>query len=374
MLLEGLDTWLIGAILLLWIGSLWIARPEPQQIQPQTDSVSLTREGMRDLIEQFSLPVLLLDRSRIIIANSAARVVFGNHIVGQDARVALRHPQAVALLDRKKGGSVTVQGLTTQRSIWQITRHAINDRYWVIELHNRTAEADISRAHTDFVANASHELRTPLASIIGYVETLTEQDESLDPATRKRFLETVLREARRLQSLVSDLMSLSRIEAEKHDRPSEELDMAKLVAKAAAEGGSAKDKARIRVDAPKTEIMVRGDRQQLEQLVRNLVDNALKYGDPKGIVDVKIAREDEDRATFTVTDQGEGIAPEHLPHLTRRFYRTDPGRSLAAGGTGLGLAIVKHIVERHRGRLDISSNPGQGTVVTVRLPTIEQTT
>jgi two-component system phosphate regulon sensor histidine kinase PhoR len=174
MLFAGVDIYLVGAVLLVWLGSLWIVRPEHARPPQQPDSVQLTREGMRDLIERFSLPLLLLDRNRIIIANSAARVVFGKHILGQDARVALRHPQAVALLDRKRGGSATIQGLTTQRSIWQVTRHAINERYWVIELHNRTAEADISRAHTDFVANASHELRTPLASIIGYVETLVE--------------------------------------------------------------------------------------------------------------------------------------------------------------------------------------------------------
>ena len=373
MLLAGVNPLLIAAMLLLWIGSLWIVRPEPQPVQPQTDSVQLTRDGMRDMIEQFSLPLLLLDRNRIIIANSAARVVFGKHIIGQDARVGLRHPQAVALLDRKKGGSAVIQGLTTQRSIWQVTRHAINERYWVIELHNRTAEADISRAHTDFVANASHELRTPLASIIGYVETLTDEKETVDPETANKFLETVLREARRLQTLVSDLMSLSRIEAEKHDRPEEPIDFAKLVAKAAREAGTTQQKPRVRTKIPKKEVWVRGDAQQLEQLVRNLVDNALKYGDHSEPVDVAVKRDEGDRVAMTVTDRGEGIPAEHIPHLTRRFYRTDPGRSRAAGGTGLGLAIVKHIVERHRGRLDITSKSGEGTVVTVKLPTIEQT-
>ena len=369
LLIAGANYWVVGGVVLAWIGSLWWAIPEPQVIQQQPDSVQLTREGMRDLIERFSLPLLLLDRNRIIIANSAARVVFGKHILGQDPRVALRHPQAVALLDRKKGGSATIQGLTTPRSIWQLTRHAINERYWVIELHNRTAEADISRAHTDFVANASHELRTPLASIIGYVETLTDEDDKVDPETAHKFLETVLREARRLQTLVSDLMSLSRIEAEKHDRPSQKVDLAKLVPKAAKEAGSPKQKSRIKLKIPDVEMTVRGDSQQLEQLVRNLVDNALKYASQSEPVDVALRRE-EDRAVLSVTDHGEGIAAEHIPHLTRRFYRTDPGRSRAAGGTGLGLAIVKHIVERHRGRLNIESQAGVGTTVTVRIPMV----
>jgi len=124
---------------------------------------------------------------------------------------------------------------------------------------------------------------------------------------------------------------------------------------------------RIKVDAGTTPAPVSGDHVQIDQLIRNLVDNALKYGDPEEPVMVGIAT-DEDRVTLTVTDRGPGIAPEHLPHLTRRFYRTDPGRSRASGGTGLGLAIVKHIVERHRGTLDFASRLGEGTIVTVRFP------
>src|SRR3569833_20547 len=372
LLVMGANPWLAVASMLVWLGTLWTVAPEVEQVRLQPDSVQLTREGMRDLIEQFSLPLLLLDGNRIAIANAAARVAFGKHVVGQDARVALRHPQAVALLNRPEGGAVTVQGLTTPRSIWQVTRHAINERYWVIELHNRTAAADISRAHTDFVATASHELRTPLASIIGYVETLTDEQEAVDPETARKFLDTVLREAKRLQSLVSDLMSLSRIEADKHDLPSAQVDLAKLVPQAAKEAGSPRDKVRIKITAPLADVPVRGDAQQLEQLVRNLVDNALKYGSAEGQVDVTLAI-DEGRAVIRVTARGEGIDREHIPHMTRRFYRTDPGRSRQAGGTGLGLAIVKHIVERHRGRLDIDSKRGEGTVVTVRLPIVDST-
>ena len=115
-----------------------------------------------------------------------------------------------------------------------------------------------------------------------------------------------------------------------------------------------------------------GDLHQLEQVVRNLVDNALKYGAHDRPVHVALDLAPGDQARIAVTDEGEGIAPEQIPHLTRRFYRTDPGRSRASGGTGLGLAIVKHIVERHRGRLDISSEVGKGTRVVVRIPLAEQ--
>lgn len=372
MLLTGADFWLVIAVTALWIASLWLTMPEPPKPVPMVDSVKISRDSMRDLIEHSGLPLLMLDRNKILIANHAAREALGPHIVGQDARVALRHPAAIELVDARENGTATIQGLTTARSIWQVSSHLIDDRYRMIELINRTAEADISRAHTDFVANASHELRTPLASIIGYMETLADADQDVDATTAKRFYDTVLREAKRLQSLVEDLMSLSRIEAEKHDTPGEKVELNGLAAQAARDAGTPEDKPRVMVSKAAKPLFVRGDRRQLEQLVRNLVDNALKYGAHDQIVSVELTSDDEARtATVTVRDRGEGIAAEHIPHLTRRFYRTDPGRSRAAGGTGLGLAIVKHIVERHRGKLDIASKQGEGTTVTVRFPLLE---
>jgi two-component system phosphate regulon sensor histidine kinase PhoR len=240
----------------------------------------------------------------------------------------------------------------------------------VIELINQTAEADISRAHTDFVANASHELRTPLAAILGYVETLRESGDSLDSPTSQKFLGTIEREGHRLQSLISDLMSLSRVEAEKHDLPEKRLDLKALTERAASDAAGSARIERLVLDLVE-DPCVRGDQQQLEQVVRNLVDNALKYGAPDTPVAVRLDLAQDGMARISVIDQGEGIAPEQIPHLTRRFYRTDPGRSRASGGTGLGLAIVKHIVERHRGRLNIDSDLGKGTRVVVRLPLAE---
>ena len=370
MLVAGTDFSIALAVVVIWIGSIFLLAPPPQVIEPVKGDMQLTRDGMRELIEHSGMPLLLLDDSRIVIANIQAREVLGRHVVGQDARVAFRHPAAVDLLGRNQGGSVTIQGLTGPRSSWQMTRQPIDGRYWLIELINRTAEADISRAHTDFVANASHELRTPLASIIGYVETLAEEGEKADPARARKFLETVLREARRLQNLVDDLMSLSRVEAEKHDQPRAKIDLGPLVERAARDGAGPERADRIVLQLPDKPVTVRGDGEQLEQVVRNLVDNALKYGEPGAPVEVSIERGERDMASVQVRDSGEGIAPQHLPHLTRRFYRTDPGRSRAAGGTGLGLAIVKHIVERHRGRLDIESRQGQGTTVTIRMPLV----
>ena len=363
MIIAGANPSLSAAVLILWLGTLWLSTPEPVIETRVTDEGSVSRQAMVELVEPFSVPVLMLDGQRIAAANAAAREALGPHIVGQDARVALRHPEAITLLDMPKGSAV-VRGLTGSRSIWHVSRVSIDQRFSLIELVNRTVEADISRSHTDFVANASHELRTPLASIIGYIETLADPDAKVDTATAARFHNTVLREAKRLQSLVEDLMSLSRIEAEKHEIPRERIDLNQLASSIGGEVSASYGENRIMVKA--CDAVVIGDRQQLDQVIRNLIDNALKYGDPREPVRVEVIKTGGE-AVLSVTDRGEGIHADHIPYLTRRFYRTDPGRSRAAGGPGLGLAIVTHIVERHRGKLDISSRLGEGTTVAVRL-------
>lgn len=367
MLLSGVDAITGLAVLAVWVGSLLVAAVRPPEPPKAKIKQRLSLESIQDLIENSSTPLLITERSTIAIANRAARKMLGQHVIGQDARVALRQPEAAALLNENRQGEAIVRGLVRRGDIWQINRQAIDDRLAMLEFINQTTEADISRAHTDFVANASHELRTPLAAVLGYVETLQEGDGKLDTPTAQKFLGIIEREAQRMHALVSDLMSLSRVEAEKHDLPTERIDLATLVERAArdAAGSQRMDRLELHIEA---QPCVLGDRQQLEQVVRNLVDNALKYGAPETPVTVTLELAQADQARIAVNDQGEGIAPEQIPHLTRRFYRTDPGRSRASGGTGLGLAIVKHIVERHRGRLDITSELGKGTRVVVRLP------
>ena len=372
MLGAGTSILLTAAVMFLWLGTLWLSRPAPLAESRPAGEVQLTRARMENLIEPLGVPLILLNRDRIVLANAAAREVLGAHILGQDVRVALRHPDAIALLDQAESATTPVTGLTGPRSIWQVSRRQIDERFAMVELVNRTAEADIGRAHTDFVANASHELSTPLASIIGYVETLADPDAKVDEATAAKFKATVLREARRLQALVRDLMSLSRIEAEKHDPPRKAVDLGQLAASVSGEVASVSGQGRVEIDAPDEPTTILGDRGQLDQLVRNLIDNALKYGDADQPVTVAVKRTGN-QVVLSVEDRGAGIGPDHLPHLTRRFYRTDPGRSRAAGGTGLGLAIVKHIVERHQGRLDIASSVGQGTTVTVRFKAAVET-
>ncbi|RVQ69783.1 two-component sensor histidine kinase [Croceicoccus ponticola] len=372
LLVVTMDFWLALGVLVIWCGSLFLSRPAPDMGRPRDDGMTITQDRIRELIEPLSLPFLVMENRRITVANRAARDVLGNHVIGQDARVALRHPEAVRLLDRNEGGQAIVRGLTGPRSVWEIALRPVDTSKTMIELVNRTAEADISRAHTDFVANASHELRTPLASIIGYVETLIDADREegarpMKSETRLRFLETIARESKRLQALVEDLMSLSRIEAEKHDLPTLILDFGTCIDTVVSGMQSLHGQDRIVIERAQVPMPIRGDEQQVHQLARNLIENALKYGAADEPVRVSLQRTNG-LFEFRVSDSGEGIAPEHLPHLTRRFYRTDPGRSRAVGGTGLGLAIVKHIVERHRGRLEIDSKLGNGTTVIVRLP------
>ena len=367
MLVLGVDAILTVCVLLVWIGSLLVAAGRPPEAPAPVIEQPFSVETMGQLIENASTPLLVTEANVIAIANRAARRIMGQHIIGQDARVAFRQPEAIALLAKDRDGSAIVRGLVRRQDIWTINRQNIGIGYAVIELVNQTAEADISRAHTDFVANASHELRTPLASILGYVETLSESGDSLDSPISQKFLNTIEREAKRLQSLIGDLMSLSRVEAEKHDLPQQVLELRPVVERAArdAAGPQRIDQLSFELEA---DPVILGDRQQIEQVVRNLVDNALKYGTSDRPVTVRLGTAQDRHARIAVIDRGEGIAAEQIPLLTRRFYRTDPGRSRASGGTGLGLAIVKHIVERHRGRLDIESTIGEGTRVVVRIP------
>lgn len=317
------------------------------------------------LLDYFATPALLIVGSQVRFANAAAREVLGAHVVGQDPRIAIRDPKVVALLSQPNDGSVTVDGLSVRGSRWKVSSHVLDGGARLLVLDDLSVRVSVARAHADFVANASHELRTPLAAILGYVETLDDPKAGADEATRKRFLGIIRHEARRMQALIEDLMSLSRIEAVKHDAPTAPVDLLALARECAGEVG---ERARVTVTANADAAQVAGDRGQLAQVLRNLIDNAIKYGKPGGEVAVTIEVTPAGRVALNVRDEGDGIAPEHLPRLTERFYRADASRSRAAGGTGLGLAIVKHIVERHRGRFDIASRPGEGTTASLILP------
>jgi two-component system, OmpR family, phosphate regulon sensor histidine kinase PhoR len=316
------------------------------------------------LLENLRTPALIVDRGQVSFANNAAKALLGAHVVGQDLRIAIRDPDAIAAVLAEGGGTAQVKGLSVGGSVWEVDSRDLGDDARLVTLHDLSVQVSVARAHADFVANASHELRTPLSAILGFVETLANPKAGGDPETRERFLETIRHEAQRMQALVSDLMSLSRIEAGKHEVPSEKVDMVPLVRETAGEF----DGGRICVEANCDSAVIAGDRAQMAQVVRNLLDNALKYGRADAPVRVTLEATETGWLLVNVRDEGEGIDPEHLPRLTERFYRADAGRSRAAGGTGLGLSIVKHIVERHRGRFDIASRKGEGTTASLMLP------
>ena len=318
-----------------------------------------------NLLEHLQTPALIVSRGQVSFANDAAKTLLGGHIVGQDVRIAIRDPEAVATILNDSGGTVQVSGLSVGGSVWEINCFVLDTDERLVSLYDLSVPVSVARAHADFVANASHELRTPLATILGYVETLMNPRAGNDTATRERFLQTIRHEALRMQALVSDLMSLSRIEAIKHEVPADTLD---IVAIAREVAGEFRTDATVEVSANTESALVAGDRGQLAQVLRNLIDNARKYGKEAGAVQVTLETASTGWVLIAVKDEGDGIAAEHLPRLTERFYRADTSRSRAAGGTGLGLSIVKHIVERHRGRFDITSRQGKGTTASLMLP------
>ena len=319
----------------------------------------------KHILEQLQTPALIVRGGQVAFANHAARALLGPHITGDDVRIAIRNPDAIAAILGEGDGTAVVEGLSIGGSVWEIDCRVLGGKERLVSLYDMSERVSVARSHADFVANASHELRTPLAAILGYVETLTNPKAGEDTATRERFLGTIRHEAQRMQALVEDLMSLSRIEALKHEVPGDSVDMVLLAREAASQ---VRDGSHVAVSANCDSAIIAGDRGQMAQVMRNLIDNALKYGKPGGPVAVTLEATQTGWLSIAVHDEGEGIPPEHLPRLTERFYRADTSRSRAAGGTGLGLSIVKHIVERHRGRFDINSRQGAGTTASIMLP------
>jgi two-component system phosphate regulon sensor histidine kinase PhoR len=226
----------------------------------------------------------------------------------------------------------------------------------------------------DFIANASHELRSPLAALAGFIETLLGPARD-DPQARARFLDIMRAQAERMSRLVDDLLSLSRIELNAHIRPSARVDLDAVVAGVADSLTPLASAAGVKVEVarPDGPVSVAGDRDELAQVFQNLIENAIKYGADGSRVDVTLGpAQRSGEVAVSVRDYGPGIAAEHLPRLTERFYRVDVASSREKGGTGLGLAIVKHILNRHRGSLQIESKPGDGATFTVRLPRLEK--
>jgi two-component system phosphate regulon sensor histidine kinase PhoR len=341
---------------------------------------------IESLIGGLPQPAIVLDREgRVIAFNEAAASIAPALRRGEPALITLRMPELVDAirratkrrepqrveffervpLDRWFEAFVTPVRLATGGD-------AGTDIIMMI-FNDLTPLRRVEEMRADFIANASHELRTPLAALLGFIETL-QGPAKADAAAREKFLSIMQGQAARMARLIDDLLSLSRIELNAHLQPNTTVDLAPIV-RQVADGLQTLARDRgvdIKVNAPAEPLMVMGDRDELIRAIENLVENALKYGAAGKRVDITLARGQtragQPEARLSVRDYGPGIAPEHVPRLTERFYRVDVADSRAQGGTGLGLALVKHVLNRHGGRLTIESTPGAGAAFTMHMP------
>ena len=325
-------------------------------------------------------PVVLVDRyARVIAFNAAAGALAPVLRRGDPASIALRMPELVeaireALVDGNPKRVEFSERVADRHFEAYVSPIQLTDGPSIlIALHDLSPIRRVEDMRADFVANVSHELRTPLAALTGFIETLQGPARD-DPVARERFLGIMQTQAWRMARLIDDLLSLSRIELRAHMRPATPVDVVPIV-RQVVDGLQtlARDRGvTVEVTKPTEPLMVLGDRDELIRLFENLIENATKYGASGKRVEVRIASFDapdgKREARVAVRDHGPGIAAEHLPRLTERFYRVDVGESRALGGTGLGLALVKHILNRHQGRLSIDSPPGEGATFTARLP------
>jgi two-component system phosphate regulon sensor histidine kinase PhoR len=343
-------------------------------------------EPLQALLAGLADPVIALGRDgRVVAFNAPARALAPALRQGEPVSLVLRMPELSEAVTRAFAEAAP------QR--FQYSERVPLDRWFeavaapvgqgsdgkadmvLLSFRDLTPLRRVEEMRADFVANASHELRTPLAALLGFVETL--QGPARDDAkAREKFLAIMQEQARRMARLIDDLLSLSRIELNAHRRPDTTVDVLPLVRQVIdALQTLARDRGvTVNVEASGS-IWVRGDRDELVRVFENLVENALKYGANGKRVDVtaaaRAAADGQAEAQVQVRDYGPGIAPEHLPRLTERFYRVDVRESRAQGGTGLGLALVKHILARHRGRLSIESTPGAGAAFIVHRPVVE---
>ena len=341
---------------------------------------------------------------RFVFANAAARELFRIQREGTLLVTAVRNPQVLEAVDEALFGNIerAVEYETggTQGRSWIAYARPLSEspdgpRLALLVLRDETDARRSERTRADFLANASHELRTPLASLSGFIETLRGHAKD-DPGARDKFLGIMLAQAERMSRLIDDLMSLSRIELNEHIAPLGRVDLAMAaidVIDALAPQAREKAVGFDPVLPPRGAAVVEGDRDQIIQVIQNLIDNAIKYTPSDGVVRIEIypgltadaaatprdpaaARMSlltpdhaagERYAALRVTDKGPGLAREHLPRLTERFYRVEGQKSGDRSGTGLGLAIVKHIMNRHRGGLTVESVQGDGATFGVYL-------
>jgi len=364
-----------------------LPRQDAEQVLPgglERPAVSArAASAMHVMAEALPDPVILLNPAgQVLSCNSPARAMFASLREGSHISSVIRTPEFLDAVSAapELGRAVTVTyaervpvGRRMAVTVAPLIRGTAQSPNILVLLRDLTEIERINQMRADFIANASHELRTPLASLRGFIETLQGTARE-DSGARERFLPIMVEQASRMTRLIDALLSLSRLEMNAHVPPSDLVDLNDVLHSArdtldplVRDTGFHFDVGRF----PRPAI-VRGDRDELVQVLQNLVQNALKYGDRGGSVRIEAKHipslgRQAGRYAIAVIDNGPGIAPEHLPRLTERFYRVDVASSREKGGTGLGLAIVKHILNRHRGELAIASKPGKGSTFTVML-------
>ncbi|MFV2052697.1 ATP-binding protein [Aliiroseovarius sp. YM-037] len=358
---------------------------ERQRDRSENERDIVDKKQIASLLAAVPLPIVLIGPDeRITQANSAAESLFGPGILDRHFITVMRQPDLLESIEAVLAGAgprdTRYLGYEAGRETTYVVHCAPvvgeDDNISVlVSLDDVTAVEEAGQMRRDFVANVSHELRTPLTALSGFIETLRGAARD-DAAARDRFLSIMENEAARMNRLVLDLLSLSRVEDDERQRPTATVDLSaqvNSVLQALRPFADDRD-VTLRAELGEGPTNVIGDSDQLRQVVSNLTENAIKYGGKGGEVVVSITGPQEETALrapgyrLIVRDNGDGIAPEHIARLTERFYRVDTHRSREMGGTGLGLAIVKHIVNRHRGRLKIESTLGQGSQFMVILP------
>jgi two-component system, OmpR family, phosphate regulon sensor histidine kinase PhoR len=370
-----------AAALVPWrLHNVAASREDVRGVNPvESAAVSAIVAGMPD-------PAVLLDRAgRVIHLNAAAAQLAPALRRNELAQFALRSPEIItalreAIATTEARRATYLDHVPVDRWMELIitpvpvpTLFGGTDKCMLMTFHDQTPLRRVEEMRADFVANASHELRTPLAALSGFIDTL--QGPAKDDArARERFLGIMHTQATRMARLIDDLLSLSRVELSAHVRPDTLVDLVPIIRQVAdgLEPLAGERQVAIDIHLPDTPVAIAGDREELLRVFENLIENALKYGASGGKVMVSltsaVSAEGLPEVRVVVRDFGPGIAPEHLPRLTERFYRVDVGDSRAQGGTGLGLSLVKHIVNRHRGRLLIESVLKNGATFTACFP------
>jgi two-component system, OmpR family, phosphate regulon sensor histidine kinase PhoR len=370
-----------AAALVPWrLNQVATSREDVRGVNPvETAAVSAVVAGMPD-------PAVLLDRAgRVIHLNAAAAQLAPALRKNELAQFALRSPEIItalreAIATTEPRRASYLDHVPVDRWMELIitpvpvpSAFGGTDKCMLMTFHDQTPLRRVEEMRADFVANASHELRTPLAALSGFIDTLQGPAKD-DVRARERFLSIMHAQATRMARLIDDLLSLSRVELSAHVRPDTLVDIVPIIRQVAdgLEPLARERQVVVDIALPETPVMIAGDREELLRLFENLIENALKYGASGGRVIVSLSSafsgEGTPEVRVMVRDFGPGIAPEHLPRLTERFYRVDIGDSRSQGGTGLGLSLVKHILNRHRGRLLIESVPRNGATFTACFP------